>query len=177
MTEDTFFGAVYVNGNRRRWEGDLDWRSGSAAVRAEYTHVTDDRIGQGLSGEDLPDVRYRSYYVSGTWVVTGERKARPLAPRRPFLQGGLGALEIAARFEHLWCDSVGGADAPFRNPRAEHILGSGDRVVTVGANWILNRWLALQLNAIREAIDDPERSPVAGGRAFWSRVVRLRLGL
>lgn len=177
MTEDTFFSAVYVNGRRRRWEGDLDWPVGRASMRAEYSYVTDDRLGQGYSSQDLPDARYRSWYISGTYLITGENKTRPLKPHRAFLQGGAGAIEVAARYERLWCDSVGGQDVPFRNPRAEHILPSGDRVLTLGVNWVVNRWVTLTVNGIREHIQDPERSPVPNGGGFWSRVLRFQLVL
>ena len=46
-------------------------------------------------------------------------------------RGGFGAVELAARFERLWFGSVSGTGLMFRNPRAENILPSGDRVLTV----------------------------------------------
>jgi phosphate-selective porin OprO/OprP len=177
MTEDPFFAAVYVKGQRHRWEGDVDWLLGRAAVRGEYNYVTDDRLGQGFDNQDLPDARYRSWHLSGTYIVTGEAKKRPLRPTHAFLQGGAGAVELAARYERLWCDSVGGGDIPFRNPRAETILPSGNRVLTIGVNWILNRWLALQVNGIREQVEDRERNPAPNGGSFWSRVLRFQLML
>jgi phosphate-selective porin OprO/OprP len=177
VTEDTFFEPVYVKGRRWRWEGDLDWAAGPSSLRFEYTHVTDDRLDQGFLNEDLPAVRYRAWYGSGTYLLTGEKKSRPVKPRRDFLRGGIGALELAARYERLWCDSVGGDDVPFRNPRAETILPSGDRVLTIGVNWIVNRWMTLQINAIREHVEDPMRSPIADGSPFWSRVLRLQFVL
>jgi phosphate-selective porin len=177
MTEDTFFNAMYVKGRRNRWEGDVDWNLGRASIRGEFTYVTDDRLGQGLDNADLPDARYRSWYLSGTYLVTGEEKKRPIVPERAFLQGGIGSLEIAGRYERLWCDGVGGQDVPLRNPRAETILASGDRVLTIGVNWILNRWVALQINGIREEVDDVQRNPAPKGGAFWSRVLRVQLVL
>ena len=57
MTQDTFYESVYVKGHRRRWEADVDWTSGPASVRAEFTWVSDDRLGQGIGDEDLPDAR------------------------------------------------------------------------------------------------------------------------
>jgi phosphate-selective porin len=177
MTEDTFFSPVYVDGRRLRWEGDVDWIIGPASLRAEYTRVTDDRLGQGLSEEDLPDARYRSWYLSGTYLLTGETKTRPVVPRTAFLQGGAGAMELAGRYERIRYDSAGGKDEPFRNPRAETILPSGESVVTLGVNWVLNRWITVQLNVIREHIDDPERSPVTDGAAFWSRILRFQFAL
>jgi phosphate-selective porin len=177
LTQDTFNTLVYVKGQRRRWEADLDWTLGPASARAEYTIVRDDRLGQGLADNDLPDARARSWYVSGTYLLTGEDKTRPVRPANDFLRGGIGAVEVAARYERLWFDSIDGTDEPFRNPRAESIFPSGDRVLTLGVNWTLNRFMKLQFNGIREHVEDPERSPVPNGAAFWSRVIRLQFVL
>jgi phosphate-selective porin len=176
MTQDTFFEPVYVKGQRRRWEGDVDWQTGPVSVRTEFTQVIDQRHQQGFADQDLPDARARSWYLSGTWVVTGEQKTRPVKAANDFLQGGFGAVELAARFDRLWFDSVDGG-VGFRGPRAETIEPSGDRVLTLGVNWTLNRFIKLQVNAIRERVEDPGRSPVANGAAFWSRVLRLQLVL
>src|SRR6185295_2695179 len=104
VSQDTFAEPVYVKGRRHRWEADADWASGPFAARTEYTWETDDRHGQGLGDEDLPDARARSWYVSGVWVVTAENKVRPLKPATEFLQGGFGAVEVVARLERLWYD-------------------------------------------------------------------------
>jgi phosphate-selective porin OprO/OprP len=174
MTQDNFYDTVYVKGLRRRWEADVDWTVGPASLRAEYTRVSDDRLGQGIGDEDLPDAHAHSWYVSGTWLVTGEDKRRPVRAANPLFEGGIGAVEVAVRIERIWFDSDQGTDPPFRNPRAETIYPEADRVFTVGINWTLNRFLKLQFNGIREQVDDPERNPVSNGGAFWSRVVRLQ---
>jgi phosphate-selective porin OprO and OprP len=178
VTQDTFAEPVYVRGHRRRWEADADWTSGPFSARTEYTWVSDDRMGQGLGDENLPDARARAWYVTGTWVVTGEDKKRPLKPAEDFLRGGWGAVEVVARVERLWYDSVGPpTGVAFRNPRAKTILPTGDRAVTMGVNWTLNRFAKLQLNAIREHLEDSDRNPVATGGALWSRIVRIQLVL
>jgi phosphate-selective porin OprO and OprP len=177
MTQDTFYDTVFVKGHRRRWEADVDWTTGPASARAEYTWVSDDRLGQGIANEDLPDARARAWYVSGTWLLTGEDKKRPVKPAQPLFQGGIGAIEIGARYERLWFDSAGGADEPFRNSRAETIFPTSDRALTLGVNWTLNRFVKLQVNGIREHVGDPERNPVPNGAAFWSRVIRLQFVL
>ena len=176
MTQDGFYEAVYVKGSRYRWEADLDWTGGPASARAEYTWVTDKRLGQGLGGQDLPDARAQSYYVSGGWILTGEKKTRPVKAAGEVFGGGFGAVELVARYERLWFDSAGatGASVSFRNPRAENIFPSADRAFTIGVNWTLNRWVKLQVNGIREQVEDPERNPIANGGAFWSRVVRFQ---
>lgn len=179
LTQDTFYEPVYVKGHRRRWEMDADWTAGPVSARTEYTWVYDDRLGQGLGDNDLPDARARSWYASGTWILTGEKKERPVKPDGELLQGGFGAVEVSGRYERLWYDSAGGgslADAS-RTPRAEVILPAAERVVTVGVNWTLNRWVKLQVNVIREHVEDADRNPVPNGAAFWSRVLRLQFVL
>jgi phosphate-selective porin len=177
LTQDTFYSPVYVKGHRHRWEGDVDWMRGPVAARAEYTWLTDDRLQQGLFDNDLPDARARAWYVSGTWIVTGEGKTRPVKPANDFLQGGIGAVEVGARYERLWFDSAGGATTPTRANRAETILTAGEKVLTLGVNWTLNRFIKLQVNGIREHVEDPGRNPVSNGAAFWSRLVRLQFVL
>jgi phosphate-selective porin OprO/OprP len=174
----TFFEPVFVRGARRRYGADIDWSYRQVGARAEYTAVTDERVGQGLRGNDLNVARARAYYVQGTWVLTGDRKNRPMEPRRPLLLRGAGAVELAARYERLWFDSKDTGEPAFSNSRAEVILPTGDRVVTLGVNWYLNRWMKLQLNAIHEELQDPGRTPlVDGGTSFWSSVFRAQFAM
>ena len=178
MTQDTFYESVYVKGHRRRWEADADWTTGPASVRSEFTWQSDDRQGQGIGDEDLSDARGRAWYVSGTWILTGERKQRPVKASEPFAQGGFGAVELAARMERMWFDSTPvGSEPPLRNPRAITIYPSGDYALTLGVNWTLNRFVKIQFNGIREQVEDPERNPVPNGAAFWSRVIRFQFVL
>src|SRR5206468_7998387 len=161
------------------WEGDADWTFGPGSARAEFTQVLDTRLKQGLSDEDLGDARARAWYVSGSWAVTGEKKKRPLKPANDFLQGGVGAIEVVARFERMWFDSLGSGE-PYRGSRAEFVLPEGEKVFTIGLNWTLNRFVKLQINGIREDVER-DRNPVLPARfpagAFWNRVVRLQFVL
>ena len=62
--------------------------------------MTTERRGQSVEDTDLSPLLATGWYVSGTWAITGEKKAAGLnKPRRPFLRGGLGAFETAVRFE------------------------------------------------------------------------------
>jgi len=172
MSQYEFFEPVFVKGQRRRYEVDVDWFAGPVGARAEYTQANDTREGQGLADQELPAARARAWYVSGSWIVTGEDKERPVVPKR-----ALGAVEIAGRYERLWFDSTGGQEPALRNPRAELILPSGERVLTVGVNWYITRWVKLQMQMMREQPQDPDRAPVAGGAAFWSPVFRFQVGI
>jgi phosphate-selective porin len=177
VTQDTFYDSVYVKGRRVRWGADLDWTLGPGSLRTEYLHFIDQRREQGFLDDDLPNARHRSWFVSGTWLVTREPKARPVKPAKDFLRGGIGAIELAGRWERIWFDSVDTSDEPFSNPRAFNILEAGNKALTLGVNWTLNRFVKVQFNGIREQVEDPARNPVADGAAFWSRVLRLQLVL
>jgi phosphate-selective porin OprO/OprP len=174
LTQDTFYEPAFVNGYRHRWEADVDFTLGPGWARSEYTWVTDDRLRQGLANQDLPDARAQSWYVSGGWVLTGEPKRRPVRAVGELPGGGFGAVEAVARYERLWYDSVGAVATIPSNSRSENIFLSGDRAFTIGVNWTLNRWIKLQFNGIRERVENVQRSPVANGAPFWSRVLRFQ---
>jgi phosphate-selective porin len=157
-------------------EVDFEWPSGRVGVRAEYTEVRDDRERPGLADQDLSDARARAWYVAGNWVLTGEKKDRPVEPRSGGIgRGGWGAVELVGRIERLWFDSIDPQGIALRNPRARNILPSGEHVLTVGLNWYLNRWSKLQFQGLREQPQDPERNPLLTDEAFWSSVFRVQL--
>ncbi|HUR35865.1 MAG TPA: porin [Vicinamibacterales bacterium] len=178
VSQYTFFQPVFVQGTRRRWGADFDWTRRQVGLRTEFIVVTDQRTKQGLRGDTLNDAVYHAWYVSGAWVLTGERSDRAIRPRRPLFMGGFGAVQVAARFERLWFDSKDTGEPAFSNSRAEVILPNGDKVLTLGVNWYLNRWMKLQLNAVHDEIEDTGRTPLLdGGTKFWSTVIRAQLVL
>ena len=64
--------------------------------------VSTERLGESLEDTDLEPLVASGWYVSGTWALTGEKKADDLTePRRPLFRGGWGAIEAAARVEGL----------------------------------------------------------------------------
>jgi phosphate-selective porin len=180
MSQNTFFERMFVKGPRRRYSAEIDNNYGPFGARAEYMLVTDARQKQGLGDEDLSNVRGKAWYVQGTWVMTGEKKDRPVEPRKGGLGlGGYGALELTVRFDTARFDSVTGADPPFRNTRAVTIFPSADRVFTGGFTYRANRWVKIQWNAIHESLSDIERAPSPGDAnipipKFWSNVLRLQ---
>lgn len=176
--QDFFPSIYYVNGRRTRYGVDAALVTGPVAIQWEHLIGLDERLGQGMADDDLPELEIRSWYVSATIVVTGERKSDVERPRRPLLRGGIGAVEAAARVERL---SVGSRDTlgepPSFNPRGVNVLGNSDTVWTVGVNWYPGRFLKVQVNAIRERLEDPERTLLQGYDTFWSYVVRLQFVL
>lgn len=123
--------------NRMRYGAELQWIYGPGDIKVEYVGAQFDgveRINQKA------DVHIDSWYASGTYVLTGERKPRnkPIVPKRNFSlkDGGWGAWETALRFEQFFVN-----DAPFRGGLATGV----ERVnaYTMGLNWWLNKHIRL----------------------------------
>ncbi|MGE3957804.1 MAG: porin [Vicinamibacterales bacterium] len=178
MSEYTFFEPVFVRGKRHRYGADVDWSDHQLSARAEYMAVTDERVGQGLRGDTLNSARAQAYYVQGAWLITGDNKERPLDPDRPLPMKGVGAFEVAARWERMWFDSKPTGEPAFSNSRAEVIRPTGNKVLTLGVNWYLNRWVKLQFNAIHQELEDEGRTPLLDGRTtWWGSVLRAQFVL
>lgn len=176
IADVAFFPSVYVRGLRRRYGGEIDWRAGPVAMRSELIQVVDQRLGQSTDDRALPDVVAQGWYVSGTWLLTGERKADEIRPAKPFLQGGAGALEVAARIEDLRFSSRHSDWPATQGPRARALVPQADRAWTFGLNWYLNRFVKAQANVVREWREEAGLPMPAWPRA-WHRVVRLQFHL
>jgi phosphate-selective porin OprO and OprP len=176
MQDGTFFDRVYVNGNRQRAGLEALWTAGPASVAAEYMRVSDERVGMGFLGEDLPSIHSSAWYLAGTWSITGERKGGRLEPRRSLIAGGAGALEIVGRIEELRFAAVPHPGSAYDFPGSWAPGGNTDRVVTVGVNWYLTPNVRLQHNYAIERVADPGRSPAPthGGR-IRSALFRLQI--
>ena len=123
--------------------------------------LTQERVAQSVQGGALDPVVASGWYVSGTWALTGERKAKRLQSQaRSVFHGGRGAVELAARVEALTFGHLSADNGASASPRAETVLGNRDVALTLGANWYLNPHLKLQANVIRDALRDPLRGPL-----------------
>ncbi len=175
----TFFPRVNVQGTRFRLGTELNWTPGPFSVKGEFIHARDQRENQSIREADLPQLVARGWYVTATWAITGEKKAGGIEPGRPLFQGGLGAVELAARYEQLRFGSAQHLEKPSRSPRASNILGNSDRVWTAGVNWYPNRFTKIQINGVHEKIEDlagPDlkRTPIADRANYWMGILRLQ---
>jgi phosphate-selective porin OprO/OprP len=151
-----FFAPQPTRGERLRYGGDLAWLVGPAALKFEYDVQTNERSGLGAGGSDLDDVTATGWYVSGTYVLTGEDKLRSgnVVPKNPFLpfsgKGGLGAFEVGIRYAELDFDSddpVNFFDGSLsRIPGGGTTAQNGAQALTLGVNWYFNEWTRLMLN-------------------------------
>lgn len=172
---ENFFRPVYVKGRRQRFGAQFDWTPGPTGFKAEWMQSREERIGQSNRNADLSAFVGTGWYASGTWFVTGEDKDDNINPRKPLFQGGIGAVEVGARYDQLEFGSASKAGTAFTNPRSEHLVSNTDRVWTFGVNWMPNRWVRLITNAIHESFEDPSRTPKPGTDKFWSGLIRLQV--
>jgi len=170
-----FFERVYVKGRRQRIGAQFDWTPGPTGLKAEWMQSREQRVGQSNRNEDLSDFITTGWYVSGTWFVTGEDKDDNINPRQPLFGGGIGAIEIGARFDELTFRSASEAGTPFTNPRADYQVPNRDRVWTFGLNWMPSKWVRVVTNAIHERFEDLSRAPITGVSSYWSGLLRLQV--
>jgi len=172
-----YFPHVYVQGRRSRFGTDVSWRPGPFSIQGEFIRVREARENQSVRATDLPDKISQGWYITTTWAVTGESKEDGIRPRHSFPSKGKGAFEVALRFEQIDFKSAVSDGEAFRSPRAPNLLTNGDRVWTAGLNWYLNRYVRIQINGVRESLQDVERSPVPGRNRLSTGVIRLQFAL
>jgi len=140
--------------------------------------VRDERLGQGLHGEDLPPLRAQGWYLSATHPLLGRLTNGPDGGfLRSIVPGTrLGLFEATARYETIRFGSEAPqGSSPSRSPRARVVAGNDDRAWTFGINWHANRYFRFQFNGIRETLRDPARTPLDGVHHYWTQVGRLQL--
>lgn len=163
-----------VNGERRRTGVEMAFVPGPASIKAEWIRMETERNGESVEDADLSPLVGEGWYVSGTFIVTGEKKTRLPRPKKPLLQGGFGAVEVGARIESLEFKSGSSSEPGSTSPRADTILGNRDQAITFGVNWYVNRFIKVQANFIREKLDDPSQGPLPDQPSFNSRAFRLQ---
>ncbi len=175
----TYFDHLFVKGNRRRMGSEVAWSEGPFGLKGEYIHMSEERIGQGIRDNDLPDLQTRGWSVTGNWVFLGKMKTKGSDPQSPFIYPthGTGAVELAARLDVLTFYGDPTSAKASRSPRSATILANTDRTWTLGMTWYANHFVKIQANAEREWITDIERSAVAGRHRFWTAIVRLQFAM
>ncbi len=144
---------------------ELSYLFGPFSIQGEYMRGWLDR-------KNNPTAELDGFYVQTAWTLTGESrkysgksgKFKRLTPAQPFSfkNGGLGAVEVAARYDQIDLSSNG-------------VNGGHQRGVTMAVNWYLNQ--NVRLMADYRLAFDVKGSPVTsanGGRVPDQDVVNLR---
>ena len=151
-----------------RYSGEASWYAGPFTIYGEYIQSQEERRGLGAGGSDLPDLFGRGWYVTTTYMLTGEAKVpnRPVIPSRMPLpvgpEWGWGAWEVAARFAQL-------------DFRARDITGNRVNALTLGVNWHLTPNVKWLFNIVENWFSDESRSPIRGEDNSWEILTRLQL--
>jgi phosphate-selective porin len=162
---ERFTERMNVNGQRTRLGAEAEWRGQRATVKAEWLQLTDQRLQQAITGEDLSDLVLRGAYVTGMIRVLGERGRRGQA------------LDVAVRFDRLTFGSARTDDEPFTNPRADHVAPLAKNTWTFGGNWQVHRWVRVQGNLLREALVDSLGVRDIDTDPRWTAVMRLQFAM
>jgi phosphate-selective porin OprO/OprP len=120
-------------------------------------------------GHGLPDEHFTGFYGYATWFLTGETRAFKggnfdrIRPLRELGKDGLGAVELAVRYDHL----------SLSNTPVLARAGNRATSLTAGINWYFNPYAKLMLNWVRFHGNNTPLDPVGlktRGDAFATRL-------
>jgi phosphate-selective porin OprO/OprP len=175
--EDTFFPRMEVSGTRRRLGAELGWTVGQLSMQAEVQELRQQRLAQGIFGDNLPDLIAYGWYLSGAWLLAGKRKSGWVEPRLPLMQGGAGTLELTGRLESIDFFSASRSLEEWTGRRAANFPLAADRAITLGLNWYWNRYSRVQWNLIHDSLVSPFQYVVDPRISRWAFAVRLQFFL
>ena len=166
----TYFPQFQVNGNVWRYEGEFTYLKGPWGFRDEYVQATYDRTGVGtltlggLGFANLPNVRFRAWNSSATFLLTGEKRPENGTPRvkhaflGPDLGGGghgWGAWELAARYSGIQGKEPGIFFNNLLTPQNVPGFDFHTDEFTFGVNWYPNYWVRFQSNVSIDRLKQP----------------------
>jgi phosphate-selective porin OprO and OprP len=160
---------VLAEGRRTRVSPQGYLYAGPVGVLAEYVRSTQNVRRATTVGE----LTSQAWQVSGGWVLTGERESyTSVTPDHPLdgtKTGGLGALELVARYGVLTTDPS--AFPTFADPATQPRRA---RAAGVGLNWRLTRGVVFAADYERTQLDGPD---AATARSTEHAILtRLQLG-
>ena len=167
--DGTAANTVLAQGRRTRVSPQGYLYVGPVGVLAEYVRSTH----EVRRATDVAELTNRAWQISGGWVLTGERESyASIAPDHPLdgsKSGGLGALELVARYGVLTTDAA--AFPTFADPATQPRRA---RAAGVGLNWRLTRGLLFAANYERTQLDGPDAATVR--QTEHAVLTRLQLG-
>jgi phosphate-selective porin OprO/OprP len=168
-TDGTAPNTVLAEGRRTRVSPQGYLYVGPVGVLAEYVRSTHN-VRRATNAVALTN---QAWQVSGGWVLTGERESyTSVSPDHPLdgsKSGGLGALELVARYGVLTTDAA--AFPTFADPATP---ARRARAAGVGLNWRLTRGLLFAADYERTQLDGPDAAAVR--HTEHAVLTRLQLG-
>jgi phosphate-selective porin OprO/OprP len=146
---------VFADGKRQRLSPQGYFYSGPLGLLGEYVIARNAVTGGGATA----DLEHKAWQASGSFYLTGEKAGfRSPGPKRPFdlKEGGLGALELVARYGELSLDEASFPVYATSTASAEKAKAWG-----VGLNWHFTRAVKVAVNY--------EHTAFTGGAALGDR--------
>ena len=146
---------VFANGKRQRLSPQGYFYTGSFGLMGEYVLTRNAVSRAGVTAE----LEHTAWQGIGSFFLTGEQAGfRSPTPRKPFdlKEGGLGALELVARYGELSLD-----EASFPVYATTIASAQKARAWAVGVNWHFTRAVKVAVNY--------ERTTFTGGAATGDR--------
>jgi phosphate-selective porin OprO/OprP len=167
--DGTAANTVLAQGRRTRVSPQGYLYVGPVGVLAEYVRSTH----EVRRATNVAELTNQAWQISGGWVLTGERESyTSITPDHPLdgsKAGGLGALELVARYGVLTTDAA--AFPTFADPATQPRRA---RAAGAGLNWRLTRGLLFAANYERTQLDAPETGTVR--QTEHALLTRLQLG-
>ena len=170
-TAYNFFPQFSLNGPIWRYNGEFTYLKGPWSVRGEYDQIQmhRDQLGTltygGLGFTNLPAIYGKAYYISTTYLLTGEKRPENGTPRvrhpvlGPDTPGGggrgWGAWELAARYSWIHANEPGVNIFNVITPELVPNFNAHTDAFTGGVNWYPNYWVKYQINFEVDRLKDP----------------------
>lgn len=150
-TAPTVANTVIGAGRRLRVSPQAAWYAGPAAILLEYV-LSEQRVV--LNGQ-ASRARNRAWQAAASMILTGEQASEDvLTPAHPVGGGGLGALQVAARYATLEVDRD--VFPVFADPA---VSARRARAWTVGLSWWLTAAVRLEANYARTEFTGGAKDP------------------
>jgi phosphate-selective porin len=166
-----FFPQFAINGPIERYNGEFTYLKNNFSIRGEYDQLNQFRqsVGSlqagGLGFLSLPGITAKSWDISTTYLLTGEKRPengtprvkRPLfGPDTPGGQGrGWGAWELAFRYTGIQANEPGANFLNYYTPGYVTPFNDHTDEFTVGVNWYPNYWVKYVFNLGVDQLKDP----------------------
>ncbi len=167
----TFFPQLRINGPIERYEGEFTYIKSGFALRGEYVQAQEQRDGVGseqvggLGFQTLPGIGAKSWNLSTTYLLTGEKRPENGTPRvkhplfGPDTPGGTGrgwgAWELAARYSGIQANAPAQSFYNYYTPGFVPQYNYHTYQWTFGINWYLNYWIKYQFNVNVDQLKQP----------------------
>ena len=168
----TYIPQFQANGNVWRYEGEFTYLKGPLGIRGEYVQALFDRTGVGtltsggLGFANLPNVLFKAWDASATYLLTKESRPENGTPRvkHPLFGPtetagagghGWGAWELSFRYTGIQGKEPGIFFNNVFTPQNVPTFDLHTDQFTFGVNWYWNYWVKFQSNINIDRLKEP----------------------